>query len=64
MPSNSEMGLSHRFLWLFPKPLFGSFAALEEVDKAFTHEICKLLQIYSQKCIPISLWNMHVHVQW
>lgn len=42
MPSNSEKGLSHRFLWLFPKPLFGSFAAL---DKAFTDEICKLLQI-------------------
>lgn len=45
MPSNSEKGLSHRFLWMFPKPLFGTFAALEEVNKGFTDEICKLLQI-------------------
>ena len=42
MPSNSEKGLSHRFLWVFPKPLFGKFAALEEVDKTFTAEISKL----------------------
>ena len=45
MPSNSEKGLSHRFLLMFPKPLFGTFAALEEVNKGFTDEICKLLQI-------------------
>lgn len=42
MPSNSEKGLSHRFLWVFPKPLFGKFAALEEVDKTFTAEISEL----------------------
>ena len=40
MPSNSEKGLSHRFVWLFPKPIFGKFAALEEVDETFTSTIC------------------------
>lgn len=30
-----EKGLSHRFLWLFPKPLFGQFTSLGEVDKGF-----------------------------
>lgn len=43
MPSNSEKGFSHRFLWLFPKPIFGKCAALEEVDETFTSTICKSL---------------------
>ena len=25
LPSNAEKGLSHRFLWVFPSPLFGKF---------------------------------------
>ena len=45
MPSNSEKGLSHRFLWMFPKPLFGTFAALKEVYKGFTDKMCKLLDL-------------------
>ena len=28
LPSNAEKGLSHRFIWLFPKPLFGAFTTL------------------------------------
>ena len=47
MPSNSEKGLSHRFLWLFPKPIFGRFASLEEVDKTFTSTISKLYILVS-----------------
>ena len=35
LPSNAEKGLSHRFIWLFPKPLFGKFSTLGEVDKEF-----------------------------
>jgi len=35
LPSNAEKGLSHCFLWLFPKPLFGKFSNLGEVDKEF-----------------------------
>ena len=41
MPSNSEKGLTHRFLWLFPKPLFGKFSCLHELDPTFTEELCK-----------------------
>ena len=35
LPSNAEKGLSHRFLWVFPKPLYGNFDTLEKVDTAF-----------------------------
>lgn len=41
MPSNSEKGLSHRFLWVFPKPLFGKFASLENVNAQFSSKIGK-----------------------
>ena len=41
MPSNSEKGLSHRFVWIFPKPLYGKFATLEYVDKLFSSKIGK-----------------------
>ena len=41
MPSNSEKGLSHRFLWIFPKPLYGKFATLENVDNVFSSKIGK-----------------------
>lgn len=36
MPSNSEKGLSHRFIWLFPKPIYGKFDTLEAIDKVFS----------------------------
>ena len=39
MPSNSEKGLSHRFLWIFPKPMYGKFATLENVNKIFSSNI-------------------------
>ena len=39
MPSNSE-SLYHRFMWMFPKSIFGKFSALGEVDKIFTEGIC------------------------
>lgn len=41
MPANSEKGLSHRFLWVFPKPLYGKFSSLEKIDKTFTTSLCK-----------------------
>ena len=34
-PSNAEKGLSHRFLWVFPKPVYGTFDTLEKVDRDF-----------------------------
>ena len=39
MPANSEKGLSHRFIWIFPKPLFGKFATLEEIEKKFSDDL-------------------------
>lgn len=39
MPSNSEKGLSHRFIWLFPKPIYGKFDTLEAVNKDFSSQI-------------------------
>ncbi len=43
LPSNAEKGLSHTFLWVFPKPLYASFDTLEKVDKVFTNKLSKLL---------------------
>ena len=39
LPGNAEKGLSQRFLWLFPKPLYGNFSTLEPTDKIFTEMI-------------------------
>ena len=39
MPANSEKGLSHRFLWLFPNPLFEKFDKLGEIDQDFVKKI-------------------------
>ena len=39
MPSNSEKGLSHRFIWLFPKPIYGKFKTLQVVNKDFSSQI-------------------------
>ena len=43
MPSNSEKGLSHRFIWTFLRPLYGNFATLSEVDSVFSEKIGKPL---------------------
>ena len=41
MPSNSENGLSHRFMWTFPRPLYGEIASLSEINKEFNEKIDK-----------------------
>lgn len=41
IPSNSEKGLSHRFLWVFPNPLYRKFSTLGEVDNDFTQKMSK-----------------------
>jgi hypothetical protein len=41
LPNNQTTGLSQRFLWLFPKPVYGKFSTLEPVDKSFTDKIGK-----------------------
>ena len=44
-PSNSEKGLSSRFLWLFPNVLYGTFDDLEQVNPEFINKISKSLGI-------------------
>jgi hypothetical protein len=57
MPSNSEKGLSHRFIWIFPKPIYGKFATLEAVDTTFTTKIGKMLDVSLQAPHKIEGWG-------
>ena len=41
LPANSEKGLSSRFLWFFPNPLYGKFENLGKVDENFVAKISK-----------------------
>lgn len=41
MPANAAKGLSHRFIWLFPRPVYGNFDSLEEVQEDFNTRIGK-----------------------
>ena len=38
-PSNSEKGLSSRFLWFFPNVLYGTFDDLGQVNQDFISNI-------------------------
>ena len=39
LPGNAEKGLSQRFLWLFPKPVYAEFDTLEPVNRVFIDKI-------------------------
>ena len=39
---NAEKGLSQRFLWLFPKPIYAKFCTLKPIDKDVTSTIGKI----------------------
>ena len=39
LPGNAEKGLSQRFLWLYPKPVYGKFDTLEPVREDFIDKI-------------------------
>ena len=39
MPGSAEKGLTQRFLWMFPKPVYGQFDSLEPVNNEFTENI-------------------------
>ena len=45
-PGNAEKGLSQRFLWLFPEPVYAEFDNLEPIDTDFTDKIGKLCVNY------------------
>ena len=42
LSSSSEKGFTHRFMWMFPKPLFQRFAKLETVNKDFIENLSEL----------------------
>ena len=35
LPWNAEKGLSQRFLWLFPKPVYANWRELKPIDQEF-----------------------------
>ena len=47
LPGNAEKGLSQRFLWLCPKPVYGKFETLEPVREDFTENIDYYLLCYA-----------------
>jgi len=51
IPSNSEKGLSHRFIWLFPVPVFKEFDTLSEVNPDFVDKLSKCMQLINVKWI-------------
>ena len=40
---SAEIGLSQRFLWLFPQPTYARFHTLESVDTDFMDKLGKIL---------------------
>ena len=50
LPAYNEKGFSHKFIWIFPKPMFGKFNALEEANKEFLEEMGRYI-----------IYNAHVH---
>lgn len=46
LPGNAEKGLSQRFIWLYPKPVYGKFDTLEPVREEFTEKIGNYLLWY------------------
>lgn len=40
-PGNAEKGISQRFLWLIPKPVYSKFDSLQPIDKDFVDNIGK-----------------------
>lgn len=45
LPGNAEKGLSQRFLWFFPKPVYANFDSLEPIDKNFTDKVGMFLEV-------------------
>ena len=58
LPGNSEKGLSQRFLWMFPKPIYGQFATLEPIDKIFREKIGK----YKSNIDIKGFVNVHMYI--
>jgi hypothetical protein len=40
---NAEKGLSQRYLWLFPKPIYGKYSSLKPIKEGVTESLGKLI---------------------
>lgn len=62
LPGNAEKGLSQRFLWFFPKPVYGEFDSLEMTDKAFTEKagILSFPHTYIEYVLIKACSNIHL----
>lgn len=56
LPSNTEKGLSHCFVWLFPKPLYGEFESLGTIDRNFIDKTGNLILV-SEEYLTGSCFN-------
>lgn len=58
-PSNSEKGLSSRFLWFFPEVLYGTFDDLGEVDQEFVDKLSMFLSyVHMFLCMEVFLISL------
>ncbi len=60
LPGNAEKGLSQRFLWLHPKPVYGKFDSLEPVQEAFVDKIGKHSIVSTLPTLQVSRLYYHM----
>lgn len=58
---SAEIGLSQRFMWLFPQPSYARFETLEGVDSHFTSTLGKGLFIYHSLSTQLNTRNPHAY---
>jgi len=59
---SAEIGLSQRFMWLFPQPSYARFETLEGVDSHFTSTLGKGLFIYHSLSTQLNTRNPHAYL--
>ena len=45
-PGSAEKGFTQRFLWMFPKPVYGRFDSLEPTNNGFSESIGMFVDTY------------------
>ena len=45
-PGSAEKGFTQRFLWMFPKPVYGRFDSLEPTNNGFSESIGTFVDTY------------------
>lgn len=68
IPSNSEKGLSHCFIWLFPNPLYQEFSQLGKANQTFIQRLgeacvihCRIL-LYRFPCSYCVIVCIHIAI--